>query len=33
MLKQNRIDTATVATDEDYVVALTELFKQRYKVL
>ena len=29
MLKQNRIDTATVATDEDYVVALIKLFKQR----
>lgn len=29
MLKQNRIDTATVATDEDYVAALIKLFKQR----
>ena len=29
MLKQNRIDTATVATDEDYVKALIKLFKQR----
>ena len=29
MLKQNRIDTATVATDEDYVEALIKLFKQR----
>ena len=29
VLKQNRIDTATVATDEDYVAALIKLFKQR----
>ena len=29
VLKQNRIDTATVATDEDYVKALIKLFKQR----
>ncbi len=29
VLKQNRVDTATVATDEDYVVALIKLFKQR----
>ena len=29
VLKQNRIDTATVATDEDYVKALSKLFKQR----
>ena len=29
MLKQNRIDTATGATDEGYVVALIKLFKQR----
>ena len=29
MLKQNRIDTATVATDEDYVKALIKLFIQR----
>ena len=29
MLKQNRIDTATVATNEDYVAALIKLFKQR----
>ena len=28
VLKQNRIDTATVATDEDYVAALIKLFKQ-----
>ena len=29
VLKQNRVDTATVATDEDYVKALIKLFKQR----
>lgn len=29
VLKQNRVDTATVATDEDYVAALIKLFKQR----
>ena len=29
MLKHNRIDTATVATDSDYVVELIKLFKQR----
>jgi len=29
MLKHNRIDTATVATDCDYVVELIKLFKQR----
>ena len=29
VLKQNRVDTATVSTDEDYVKALIKLFKQR----
>ena len=29
VLKQNRIDTATVDTNEDYVAALIKLFKQR----
>lgn len=29
LLKQNRIDTATISTDEDYVVELIKLFKQR----
>ncbi len=29
LLKHNRIDTATVATDADYVVELIKLFKQR----
>ncbi|WP_302365847.1 DUF58 domain-containing protein [uncultured Alistipes sp.] len=29
MLRHNRIDTATVATDGDYVVELIKLFKQR----
>ncbi len=29
LLKQNRIDTATVTTDGDYVVELIKLFKQR----
>ncbi len=29
VLKQNRVDTATVDTDEDYVKALIKLFKQR----
>ena len=28
-LKHNRIDTATISTDEDYVVELIKLFKQR----
>ena len=28
-LKHNRIDTATIATDSDYVVELIKLFKQR----
>ena len=29
LLKHNRIDTATISTDEDYVVELIKLFKQR----
>ncbi len=29
MLKHNRIDSATISTDEDYVVELIKLFKQR----
>lgn len=29
LLKHNRIDTATIATDSDYVVELIKLFKQR----
>ena len=29
ILKQNRIDTATISTEEDYVVELIKLFKQR----
>ncbi len=29
LFKQNRIDTATISTDEDYVVELIKLFKQR----
>ena len=29
LLKHNRIDTATISTDEDYVVELINLFKQR----
>ncbi len=28
-LKQNRVDTATISTDSDYVVELIKLFKQR----
>ena len=28
-LRHNRIDTATIATDSDYVVELIKLFKQR----
>ena len=29
LLKHNRVDTAEVATDEDYVAELIKLFKQR----
>jgi ribonuclease HI len=29
LLKHNRIDTATISTDSDYVAELIKLFKQR----
>jgi hypothetical protein len=29
LLKRHRIDTATVSTNQDYVVELIKLFKQR----